>query len=706
MNRFDPDPAARYEPTGAPRGAPTLPPGSLGAAGSAGGTHAGGLHTGGVHAGMRRHAPHDPIVPAYHPSAGERFRASFRSHRREIAAVAGLVVLLVLGIVGTTIGMVRAARQRDVALAARAEADRLRTAAEAGRREAAAVSEFLEAVLGSVNPWGADRAAEVSVEEMLNVAAAKLDAGSLAGQTQAQARVRATLGHAYAGLALPVRAESQFRVALDLQRQLYPRQDHPDLARSMNSLASALLATDPPKAKEAEELATAALEMRRRLWGPEHKEVADSLDTVSAVCRVKRDYFTAERRVDEALAMRRRLPQDAAARTGLAGSLTNRAILMWRKGELTATIQDLREAMNHYRGALPDDHLLLGVLHARLGAAYAAAGHRADAVRQFRQSVDVRRRHRSESHGDVVEPFRRMAVLMVEEGQYAEAEKLLLDRDARLRALTDCPPDLLSELYGHFVCLYQAWGRPGEVAPWARRLRDSLEREIAGVGRAIEANPGKARSYFDRAKLRVRAGQFREASADYARGLAIDPGDHWPWFYHGCLLAYLGEESAYREHCAQMLQRFGSSAVGHVLDCTVKTCSLVPGAGGDPAALDTIASGVWSAGSKDERNTTWFRLLKGMTEYRAGKFDSAANWLAAARTPDLPHRTATAELYLSMAQRRLGKIEEANKTLARAEERVARLTPKPGVGDLAEGGIENWLICQTALREARAVVGQ
>ena len=695
MNRLDEDRAPSHPAAAAPP-APR--------AGATPGPHA-AAHAG-VHP-MRRRAAHEPVVPAYHPSPGERLRSAFRSHRREIAAVAALIVALSLGIVGTTVGMVRAARQRDEALAARAEADRLRTAAEAGRREAAAVSEFLEAVLGSVNPWGADRAGEISVEQMLDVAAARLDAGSLAAQGEAEARVRATLGHAYAGLSMPRRAEPQFRKSLELRRTLHPRQDHPEVARMMNALAHALVAFGAPRAGEAEALATDSLEMRRRLLGPDHKEVADSLDTLSAVCRVRRDYFTAERRVDEALAMRRRLPQDAAAaKTGLAGSLTNRATLMWRKGDLNQTIDDLTGALEIYRSTLPADHLLLGALHMRLGAALSSKGERAAAINEFRQSVEVRRRHRPESYDDVGEPFRRMAVLMVEQGQYAEAEALLTDRDTRLRALATCPPALLSELYGHFVCLYQAWDKPGKVGPWAERLGESLAREIAAATAAIEAEPEIEQHWADRARLRVRAARFEEAARDFARAIELDEKDHWNWYHLGCLLAYLGEESAYREHCAAMRKRFGPSADGHVLDCLVKTCSLLPGAGGDPATLDRIASGVWSTGGKDQRNASWFRLMKGMSQYRAGAHDAAVNWLTDSLTPDLPHRTAAAELFLAMAQHRLGRSDAARKTLARAEDRVARLTPRPGVGDLAEGGIENWLVCHTALREARAVVGK
>ena len=57
-----------------------------------------------------------------------------------------------------------------------------------------------------------------------------------------------------------------------------------------------------------------------------------------------------------------------------------------------------------------------------------------------------------------------------------------------------------------------------------------------------------------------------------------------------------------------------------------------------------------------------------------------------------------------MSYQRLGRRDEAKASLASAEQRIERLTPKPGAGDLAEGGIENWLICQSALREARAAI--
>ena len=64
-----------------------------------------------------------------------------------------------------------------------------------------------------------------------------------------------------------------------------------------------------------------------------------------------------------------------------------------------------------------------------------------------------------------------------------------------------------------------------------------------------------------------------------------------------------------------MLNRFGSSPDGHVLDATVKTCLLLPGAGGDPERLNQIANQVWALGGKDERNAAWFRLLKCLVDH-------------------------------------------------------------------------------------------
>ena len=659
----------------------------------------------GLHLGMRRGQPPLP-VPEYHPGPAERLRDSLRRHRFGIFAGSAIVAALLLGIVGTTVGMLRAARQRDAALAARADAERLRVAAETKETEAEAVSEFLEALLSSLNPWGMDQPADVSIEQMLDLAGARLDSGPLRGQPEAEARVRTTLGQAYGGLALPARAEPHFRRALELQRQLHAGRDHPDLARAMAALASVLSSADPAKLKEAEQLATSALEMRRRYYrNADHKEVADSLDTLSAVCRMRQDYFTAERRVNEALDMRRRLPPDETSRTDLARSLTNRAILSWRKGELTSTIADLTEAMDNHSASLPADHLVLAELHYRLAGALEAAGKRADSVAHYRSALDVRRRHRPEPHDDIADPFRRLAIVLREEGQFEAAEKLLLDREARLRRIGDPSPALRCELYGSLVGLYQAWDKPDQLAAASHKLLEAFDREIADRTAAVERAPDKAKPYFDRARIYVRAGRFPEGAADFRRGLSIDPSDHWPWFYQGCLLAYLGDESAYRSHCADMLARFGSSAQAHVLDCTVKTCSLLPG---NPQAdrLNQIANQVWSLGGKDERNATWFRLLKGMTEYRAQSPERAIHWLTASLAPELPHRTATAELYLAMSRHHTGDATGAREALTSAESRIARLTPRPAVGDLAEGGIENWLICQTALKECRNLLGE
>jgi hypothetical protein len=65
---------------------------------------------------------------------------------------------------------------------------------------------------------------------------------------------------------------------------------------------------------------------------------------------------------------------------------------------------------------------------------------------------------------------------------------------------------------------------------------------------------------------------------------------------------------------------------------------------------------------------------------------------------------ATADLFLAMANRRLNKSPEAKLHYLRAKEAIEKL-PKAGMGDTGTVGVENWMICQTVYREARAMFG-
>src|SRR6185503_20855767 len=73
----------------------------------------------------------DEAVEACPPTVGYRLRKFFRKHRRLASTAALLFVALSLAVIGTTLGLLQAQRERDAATRSRQEAESAqRTAAE------------------------------------------------------------------------------------------------------------------------------------------------------------------------------------------------------------------------------------------------------------------------------------------------------------------------------------------------------------------------------------------------------------------------------------------------------------------------------------------------------------------------------------------------------------------------------------------------
>src|SRR5437773_3530105 len=82
----------------------------------------------GLAADLKRHLNNEPVV-ARPPSAAYSFQKAFRRNKLVFAAGTAIVVALVLGVIGTTIGLLRAEKQRQAAEAAESEQAKLREVA-------------------------------------------------------------------------------------------------------------------------------------------------------------------------------------------------------------------------------------------------------------------------------------------------------------------------------------------------------------------------------------------------------------------------------------------------------------------------------------------------------------------------------------------------------------------------------------------------
>jgi tetratricopeptide (TPR) repeat protein len=197
-----------------------------------------------------------------------------------------------------------------------------------------------------------------------------------------------------------------------------------------------------------------------------------------------------------------------------------------------------------------------------------------------------------------------------------------------------------------------------------RELSARSESTIAATSVDLErtgtANPGATAVLAARAQAYARLGRFPEALADYTRTLELDPSDHFRWFELGGLLARLGEREKFARHCRLALERFGGTSDRTVAERMAKMIASVPAelSGVDPQRAVDLADRAIADGAA-HLDMKWFVLTKGIAEYRAGHFESAAVWLRKANERRPGWRAVQAGFYLAMALHRLGRQEEA-----------------------------------------------
>jgi serine/threonine protein kinase/tetratricopeptide (TPR) repeat protein len=241
-------------------------------------------------------------------------------------------------------------------------------------------------------------------------------------------------------------------------------------------------------------------------------------------------------------------------------------------------------------------------------------------------------------------------------------------------------------------------------APGARAARmEFLAATIAGLETRTAANPEDANAFFERGYFRMRQGKFREARDDLEKAVALDPSDHYHWYYLACLRLNLGDEPGYRNAAQSMFERFSDSTKREVADRTAKTCLLAPVPVGGVDQLTELADRS-IANTAPSPQVPWFRMCKAMAEYRAGHYAASREWLAKAHTITQGYMPATLDMFDAMAQFHLGETDAARAAFRAAADHVDKELIKPGVDDLTGDAID-CVVAQIIRREGEALLG-
>jgi tetratricopeptide (TPR) repeat protein len=254
----------------------------------------------------------------------------------------------------------------------------------------------------------------------------------------------------------------ELRVATDTDRALHD---------ASKQFEEALKLQRAGKYDEARSLLERALEIRERLLGTEHRDVAACIDILAGVYANRGEYVKAE-------------------------PLYLRALAICEK-------------------ALGKDHPDTATVTSNLGKLYHYQGKYGEAEPLYKRSLDIREKALGKDHLDTAEGLNTLAVLYSMQGKYVEAEPLHQRAlDIREKALGKDHPDTAQSL-NNLALVYDYQGKYEEAEPLYKRSLDIREKALG------KDHPSTAISLNNLATLYTLQEKFKEAEPLYKRSLEI-----------------------------------------------------------------------------------------------------------------------------------------------------------------------------------------
>jgi serine/threonine protein kinase len=361
----------------------------------------------------------DEVVEARPPSAGYRLKKFARKHRGQV--LAGLLVFaaLLIGVVGTTIGFIRAEQARSD------EADQRHIAEEAARGEAAQLAVALDQRSQAENARDRTREvldllarlgllAEAEGEFRKDVATQEklvADFPNDSKNRQSLAWSHSNLGNLLAGLGRLAEAEAEYRAAMAIQEKLAAESPHvpglrQDLGRTHTSLGNVLGDMGKGSQSEAEYAKSLAIQEKLAAEFPAvpayRQNLASTHGNLGILYAQMRKPIEEEAEHRKALAIREKLvaehPSVTQYRQELAASHNNLGILLRNLGKRTEAEVECRKALAIHRRlvvefpTVPAYRQAASTSHNNLGIVLDGLDRKSEAEGEYREALAIRER--------------------------------------------------------------------------------------------------------------------------------------------------------------------------------------------------------------------------------------------------------------------------------------------------------------------------
>jgi tetratricopeptide (TPR) repeat protein len=239
----------------------------------------------------------------------------------------------------------------------------------------------------------------------------------------------------------------------------------------MNNLANALWSRG--SYAQAEALYSQAMDIQRRVLGPEHPDTLLSMSNLADAYAGQGKYAQAEALSSRTLEINRRVLGRDHPRT--LDLLSVMAAMYQRQGKYALAESYAAQAVAGYRRTLGSEHPETMQWAADLALAYLSRGKLLESERLSREILAFNRKKQP----DDWQRFRAESLLgasLAGQKKYAEAEPLLLggyrgmvERKERLGWMGVSNSHYMDRARKWIVQLYEAWGKPEKAAEWSKK---------------------------------------------------------------------------------------------------------------------------------------------------------------------------------------------------------------------------------------------
>ncbi len=266
-----------------------------------------------------------------------------------------------------------------------------------------------------------------------------------------------------------------------------------------------------------------ALRIREQALGPEHSDVATSLNNLAILYYEQGRYVEAEPLYQRALRIReQQLGQDHSL---VASVLNNLALLYCEQGKHVEAEPLYQRALRIREQQLGQEHPRVADLFNNLANLYSDQGKYAEAEPLYLRALHIWEEQLGLEHPRVANTLNNLATLYHELGKYVEAEPLYLRALHIWEEQMGSQHPLIATAFNNLANLYSDQGKYAEAELFYQKALRIDEQELR------PGHPDTAEVMHDLARLREAQGNHEEARVWYARALAVREqalGPHHP----------------------------------------------------------------------------------------------------------------------------------------------------------------------------------